>query len=501
MSSASWIRRLGRSALCAGLLAFASAPVAATRQSTAPPNLVLIVADDLGLGDLGAYGQTHIATPNLDRLAAGGMRFTRHYSGNAVCAPSRCVLLTGRHPGHAWIRDNREVQPEGQPPLPAGTPTLARLLQAQGYATGAFGKWGLGAPGSEGDPLRQGFDRFFGYNCQRHAHNYYPTNLWDNDRRRPLNNPPFSPHQKLPATADPADPGSYRGYRGTDYAPDLIAAQALDFIRAHRDRPFFVYFPSTIPHLALQVPETAIAPYLGRWSETPYRGDRAYLPHPTPRAAYAAMVSRLDAHVGDLLRLVTDLGLEERTIFVFTSDNGPLYDGLGGTDDAFFNSAAGLRGRKGSLYEGGVRVPCLVRWPGRIPAGVTRDRVTGFEDWLPTLLELVGLPGASPAGADGISFAPTLLGQTQEPRPWLYREFPGYGGQQAVWAGEWKAIRTGLTKATAPPEFELYHLAQDPLEATNVATANPGVLARLERLAAEQHVPSTTFRLGVIDRP
>ena len=479
------------------LLAFGT--VAASKPSP-PPNLVFILADDLGYGDLGAYGQTKIATPNLDRLAAGGMRFTRHYSGNAVCAPSRCVLLTGRHPGHAWIRNNSEVQPEGQRPLPAGTPTLARLLQARGYATGAFGKWGLGGPGSEGDPLRQGFDRFFGYNCQRHAHNHYPTNLWDNERRVPLGNPPFSPHQKLPATADPAAPDSYAAYRGTDFAPDLIAAQAMAFIRAHRDRPFFVYFPSTLPHLALQAPEDAVAAYAGRWPETPYRGDRAYLPHPTPRAAYAAMVSRLDRHVGDLLNLVAELGLEARTLFVFTSDNGPLYDGLGGTDDSFFDSAGGLRGRKGSLYEGGVRVPCLVRWPGKVQAGVTRDRVTGFEDWLPTLLDLAGVRAAAPRELDGVSFAPTLLGQRQPPRPWLYREFPGYGGQQAIWAGEWKAVRTGLNQAGAVPRFELYRLADDPREATDRADAHPRVVARLERLAAGQHVPSAAFPLGVVDR-
>jgi arylsulfatase A len=486
--------------LAAGLLVALGSLVGLAASKPPPPNIIFILADDLGHGDLGAYGQTKIATPNLDRLAAGGMRFTRHYSGNAVCAPSRCVLLTGRHPGHAWIRDNGEVQPEGQRPLPAGTPTLARLLQAHGYATGAFGKWGLGGPGSEGDPLRQGFDRFFGYNCQRQAHNYYPTNLWDNDRRLPLNNPAFSPHQKLPATADTALPNSYAAYRGTDYAPDLIAARALDFIRAQRDRPFFVYFPSTIPHLALQVPDEALTAYAGRWPETPYRGERSYLPHPTPRAAYAAMVSRLDRHVGDLMNLVAELGLEARTIFVFASDNGPLYDGLGGTDDAFFNSAGGLRGRKGSLYEGGVRVPGLVRWPGKVRAGTTSDRVTGFEDWLPTLLELAGLRAAAPRDVDGISFAPTLLGRQQKPRPWLYREFPGYGGQQAVWAGDWKAIRTGLNRAASVPSFQLYHLRRDPLERTDVAAANPRVLARLERLTAEQHVPSASFPLGVVDR-
>ncbi len=463
------------------------------------PNLIFILADDLGYGDLGCYGQRQIQTPNLDRLAREGMRLTHHYSGNAVCAPSRCVLMTGLHPGHAWIRDNREAQPEGQAPLPQGTTTLARLLQANGYATGAFGKWGLGPPGSEGDPLRHGFDRFFGYNCQRHAHNHYPAYLWDDDRRVELRNPAFAAHQKLPDGAEPGDAEVYRPYAGPDYAPDRIATQAMEFVRNHRSRPFFLYFPSTIPHLALQVPGDALGAYAGRWDESPYRGERSYLPQRTPRAAYAAMISRLDRHVGDLMRLVEELGLERRTLFVFTSDNGPLYDHVGGTDDTFFNSAGGLRGRKGSLYEGGVRVPGIVRWQGQIKPGTNSERATGFEDWLPTLLELAGLKDAVPAGLDGISFAPTLRGKTQEPRRFLYREFPGYGGQQAVWMGRWKAIRVNLGKAKSVPPLELYDLDADPLESRNLAPEQPAVLESLQALMSEQHRPSTLFPLGVLD--
>lgn len=499
-SSLRWLLRI------LALLALGGGFFTAATAADRPPNVIFILADDLGYGDIGAFGQKSIRTPHLDRLAAGGMRFTRHYSGNAVCAPSRCVFLTGRHPGHAFIRDNREVKPEGQVGLPAGTLTLARVLQGRGYATGAFGKWGLGAPGSDGDPLQQGFDRFFGYNCQRQAHSYYPTSLWDNATRVALRNPAFAAHQKLPAGADTNDPGSYRAFTGRDYAPDLIHEQALRFVRENRARPFFVYLPTTVPHLALQVPEDSLAEYRGRFPETPYTGGRSYLPHRTPRAAYAAMVTRMDREIGRLLDLLRELGLEQDTIVIFTSDNGPLYDELGGTDTDFFNSAAGLRGRKGSLYEGGIRVPLLVRWPGRIAAGTTSARVTGFEDWLPTLLELVGAADAAPKGIDGISFAPTLLGRRQEPRPFLYREFPSYGGQQSLHLGdEWKGVRQkllprGTNAGPARARLELYNLASDPNESTDVAARHPEVAARIEKLLRDQHQPSKEFPFPALDK-
>ncbi|MFM7102148.1 MAG: arylsulfatase, partial [Verrucomicrobiota bacterium] len=360
------------------------------------PNIVFLLADDLGYGDLGSYGQKRIRTPHLDRLAAEGMRFTAHYAGNNVCAPSRCVLMSGRHPGHAAIRDNREARPEGQHPVPAGELQLPLALRRLGYATGGFGKWGLGPVGSSGDPLAQGFQRFYGFNCQREAHNHYPVRLWDDARPVPLDNPPFPSHQRLPEGVDPADPAAHARWAGKEYAPDLIAGQALQFVRENRDRPFFLYLPTTVPHLALQVPPDSLAEYSGAFPEEPYRGDRAYLPHPTPRAAYAAMVTRMDREIGRLLALLDELGLRRRTLVIFSSDNGPLYGNLGGTDADFFGSAAGFRGRKGSFYEGGFRVPCLVRWPGRIPAGTVSDRITGFEDWLPTLLELVGASSEIP---------------------------------------------------------------------------------------------------------
>jgi arylsulfatase A len=468
-----------------------------------PPNVIFILADDLGYAELGCYGQKRIHTPHLDRLAEGGMRFTQHYSGNAVCAPSRCVLLTGRHPGHAWVRDNREAKPEGQEPLPAGTTTLAALLRQQSYATAAMGKWGLGGPGTSGDPLKQGFDRFFGYNCQRHAHNYYPTSLWDNERRIPLNNPPFSPYQKLATDGDPNAPASYAKFTGKDYAPDLIAEQARRFIRANKDRPFFLYFATTVPHLALQVPEDSLAEYRGQWPDPPYTGTNGYLPHRTPRAAYAAMVTRLDREVGRFMELVKELGLEERTMVVFTSDNGPTYDRLGGSDSGFFQSAGPFRGLKGSLYEGGIRVPLIVAWKGHVPPGTTSDRVAGFEDWLPTILELAGASSAVPRGLDGFSFAPTLLGRPQAPRPFLYREFPSYGGQQSVRVDQWKGIRQRLNPRgpQARPErrIELYDLAADPGETRDVSGQHPEMVAQIERLMREQHVPSGEFPFPALD--
>ncbi|HOX57738.1 MAG TPA: arylsulfatase [Candidatus Paceibacterota bacterium] len=471
------------------------------------PNIVFFIADDLGYGDLSCYGQQRFQTPNIDRLAREGMKFTAHYSGHNVCAPSRCVLMTGKHPGHAYIRDNRGglgPEGEGQEPVPAGELKLPLTLKSLGYTLGGFGKWGLGAVGTTGEPARQGFDVFFGYNCQAVAHNYYPTHLWSNDTRVALGNPAFSARQKLPAGADPNAPESYAKFSGTQYAPDLIGAQALKFVRDNRDRPFFLYFPTTVPHLALQVPEDSLRPFAGKFPETPYPGDRGYLPHRAPRAAYAAMIARMDREVGRILDLVKDLGLEENTICVFTSDNGPLYDQLGGTDAEFFNSHAGLRGRKGSYYEGGFRVPCLVRWKGRITPGSVSARVTGFEDWLPTLLELIGEKSSTPGGIDGISFAPTLLGKRQEARPFLYREAPGYGGQQCARIGDWKAIRTNLNprpraRDTQPAPLELYDLARDPGETNNVARQHPEVVKRLSALMRQQHVKSALFPIRALD--
>ena len=472
------------------------------------PNVVFVIADDLGYGDIGCFGQTKIRTPHIDQLATEGMRLTQHYSGNAVCAPSRCVLMTGKHPGHAFIRNNRSTPPEGQYPIPADTVTLMKLFRDLGYATGGFGKWGLGGPESTGQPMQQGFTRWFGYYCQGVAHNHYPTYLWDNDRKFPLKNPELSAHQKLPPGADVNDPASYAKYTGTQFAMDLITDEAVKFVRASKDRPFFLYFPTIIPHLALQVPEDSLAEYKDAFPEVPYDGGGGYLPHRTPRAAYAAMVTRMDRHVGQIVQQVKDLGLEGNTIFVFTSDNGPLYNKFAGTDEGFFNSAGGLRGRKGSLYEGGFREPTVIAWKGHIAAGSTSDRVTGFEDWIPTLLELAGAKEKTPAGLDGISFAPTLAGQSQPSRPFLYREFPAYGGQQMARIGDWKGVRQNLmpqagkkAKTNAKPNLaiELYNLKTDPKESKDVAAEHADAVARIEELMREQHVKSAEFPFPALD--
>jgi arylsulfatase A-like enzyme len=494
--------------LTGALLALANLATPSTAAER-KPNIILIIADDLGYGDLGCYGQKKIRTPNLDRMAAEGMRFTQGYSGNAVCAPSRCVLMTGLHPGHAYVRNNKSVKPEGQEPIPAESVTVAELLKAQGYVTGAFGKWGLGPFGSTGDPLKQGYDRFYGYSCQGKAHNFYPTTLWDNDRQVTLDNPEIDAHaNKLPAGADPNNPASYKPFAGKQYSADLIAEQARRFIRDNKDRPFFLFFPTTVPHLALQVPEDSLAEYLGKWPDPPYVGGRGYAPHFAPRAAYAAMITRMDREIGRMMDLVKELGLDGNTVFLFSSDNGPLngtHAGLAGTDAEFFNSAGGLRDGKGSLYEGGFREPFIVRWRGRVAAGTTCDRVVGFEDILPTLVELAGAKDTTPK-VDGISFAPTLLGKTQKPRPFLYREFPAYGGQQCVRVGDWKVVRQNLMgrpkakgKKVVPPTLELYNLKDDIAETKDVAAQHPDIVAKMEKIMREQHTSSPVFPFPALD--
>ncbi len=469
------------------------------------PNIVLIMADDLGYSELGSYGQKLIQTPHLDQLAKQGMRFTRNYAGNAVCAPSRCVLMTGKHPGHAWVRNNSEVKPEGQRPIPESEVTIAEILQSAGYVTGAFGKWGLGNPGSVGDPNNQGFDRFFGYNCQRHAHSYYPSYLWSDEKRIELNNnPPVPGHASLADGADPADPASYDIFKGQDYAPDRINEQALAFIRENKERPFFLYYPTVIPHVALHVPDEELRPYLAKkWEDPPFTrsGGYGYTPHFTPRAAYASMITRMDRYVGRILDLLKELELEENTIVVFTSDNGTTHLKQE-VDYDFFQSVKPLRGLKGSLYEGGIRVPLIVRWPGKVEAGSINSFMTGLEDWLPTLLAMTGLEEKTPDNIDGISIAATLSSHRQARRPFLYREFSGYGGQQAVWMANWKGIRQNmLRKNNADPlKIELYNLATDIGESTNVAAENPKLVAQVRQLMNQQHTPSELFPIRPLDQ-
>jgi arylsulfatase A-like enzyme len=446
------------------------------------PNIILLLADDLGYAQLGCYGETRIRTPHIDRLAAEGTRFTQAYSGSPVCAPSRCVLLTGLHTGHAPIRDNLEIEPEGQAPLPAGAATLPRLLQAEGYATGLVGKWGLGFPGSPGEPLAQGFDSFFGYNCQRKAHNHYPPELWRDHERVRLE-------------------GNDGGPTGRQYAPDLFEREALDFITANRARPFFLFFATTIPHLALQVPEDSLAEYAGLWPETPYDGRNGYQPQIRPRAAYAAMVTRFDRSVGRIMARLAELGLDRDTLVLFASDNGPTYD-VGGYDAAFFAGAGPFRRHKGYVYEGGIRVPFIVRRPGAVPAGRSSSAVVAFQDVLPTLLDAAGARSRVPAGLDGASRLALFKGEAVPPaaETRLYMEFPAYGGQQMVRLGNWKAVRQDLLARPGAP-VELYDMAADPGEMRDVAAANPPVVAAIERFMAGEHRASREFPFPALDKP
>ncbi len=485
-----------RAGMTAAAMAFADLQGCASGDGRRPPNIVFILADDLGYNELGSYGQEKIRTPHLDRMAEEGMRFTQHYSGSPVCAPSRCVLLTGMHTGHAYIRDNdempergdvwRDLSLEGQRPLPENTTTIASLLKEVGYATGAMGKWGLGGPGSTGEPNRQGFDTWYGYLGQRLAHNYYPVHLWRNGEKHVLEgNEYFHPHQRLPEDADPNAPASYEPYSGTQYAPDLIAEEALDFINRNREQPFFLFLPFTIPHVSLQVPEDSLAEYDGAFPETPYVGDNGYVPHRTPRAAYAAMITRMDREIGRIMDLLKELNLDDDTIVFFTSDNGPTFNG--GTDSEFFASAGPFRGLKTELYEGGIRVPLIARWPGRIEPGSVSDHLSAFWDFLPTLAALTG--ARVPNGVDGVSMVPTLEGEAgnQTRHEYLYWEF--HGGQ-AVRMGNWKAVRP---RADQP--IQLYDLSADISEQADVANSHPEVVARVEEILRIGRTESELFPL------
>jgi arylsulfatase A-like enzyme len=446
------------------------------------PNIVYILADDLGYGDLGCYGQKDIHTPNLDRMAREGMVVTQHYSGSTVCAPSRSCLMTGQHTGHTPVRGNKEYQPEGQHPLPAESVTVAEVLKRAGYTTGAFGKWGLGYPGSEGDPNNQGFDEFYGYNCQRYAHNYYPYFLRHNDKKVML--------------------AGNEGKKTEQYAPDLIQEQTLKFIEANKDNPFFLYVPNVIPHAELLVPEDEIVKsYRGQFAEKPYKGvddGRSYKRGgygsvETPRANFAAMVTRLDRYVGEILDRLRQLGLDKRTLVMFTSDNGP--HGEGGANPKYFDSSGGLRGMKRDLYEGGIRVPMIARWPGKIKAGSGSEHISAFWDVMPTLAELAGAD--APDNIDGISFVPTLLGQKQKQKEheYLYWEFHERGGKQAVRKGKWKAIRLQVKRDPDGP-LELYDLQKDPQEKNNVASQHPDIVDRMAQIMREAHVDSDVFVFG-----
>ena len=442
------------------------------------PNVIFILADDLGIGDLGCYGQRKIRTPNIDRLAAEGIRFTQHYSGSSVCAPSRCALMTGKHMGHAVVRNNGQRAPgaEGQTPMPPDTATVAQLMKRAGYATGTIGKWGLGMPEDKSSPRNFGFDYSYGYLCQSVAHTFYPPHLWRNDERELItSNPPYDVSMR--GAIEPS---------GQIYAHDLMADDALKFVRDNKAKPFFLYLAFTIPHLSLQVPEESLAEYRGKWPETPFTNTKHYANHDTPRAAYAAMITRMDRDIGRLMTTLKELGLDENTLVLFSSDNGAVFP-LSGTDPAFFGSTGGLRGFKQDLYEGGIRTPLVARWPGKIKAGTVSDHVSAFWDFLPTMAELAGVE--TPKETDGLSYLPALLGQpTQKTHDFLYWEYHSGGSAQAVRMGDWKAIRNGVKKNPKAP-LELYDLKADPAEAKDIATQHPELVAKAREIMQREHTP------------
>ena len=477
------------------------------------PNIIFIMADDLGYGDLGCYGQQLIETPNLDRLAKGGMRFTQHYSGSAVCAPSRCMLMTGMHSGHAYIRGNDEWKErgpvwdyramiadstlEGQRPIPADAVTIGKLLQAEGYKTGIVGKWGLGAPHTAGIPNRQGFDFFCGYNCQRMAHTYYPVNLYKNENRIYLGNDTIAPHTKLDEGTDPLNKESYARYKLQTYAPDTMFAEMIQFIERNREAPFFLYWASIIPHLPLQAPDYWIEYYVNKFGdEAPYLAEQdshAYFPQRYPRATYAAMISYLDMRIGELIRKLKEEELYENTIILFTSDNGPTWGG--GADSPWFDSGGPFKSESGwgkaSLHEGGIRVPLIASWPGKIEPGSESDHLSAFWDLLPTLCELSG--AEIPDDIDGISYLPELLGEgDQEKHPYLYWEFPEKNGQQAVRLDQWKAIRRDIKKGNL--QLELYNLETDIQEQHNVTDQHPELIKQMEMIMKKEHTSAEIDR-------
>jgi len=488
------------------ILALALAVAWAPSRSQAAPeprNIVFILADDLGYGELGSYGQTKIRTPNLDRLAAEGTRFTQHYSGAPVCAPARCVLLTGRHLGKAEIRGNRQAKlsfpgaEEGQHPISGRVSTLAETFRAAGFATGAMGKWGLGPVGSSGDPNARGFDLFFGYNCQALAHSFYPEHLWRNGEKVPLNARPIPGHRKQPE-------GEVRmeTYQSETYSSEPILREAELFIARNKDRRFFLYLPFIEPHAAMHPPRELVESYPREWDREPYRGESGYLPHPRPRAAYAAMVTDLDRHVGRVRAALEKAGVLEDTLILFTSDNGTTHagaagkPGVGGVDAVFFNSVAGLRGLKGSLHEGGLRVPMIARWPRGIRAGAVEATPSYFADWYRTLCAAAGLP--EPKDRDGANLWPVMTGAGKlAERPPMVWIFPEYGGQVAVRMGDLKAVRKNLARPNPKNrgQWEVYDLAKDPSETRDLAAERPEVVAQAVATLEREDAGNALFPL------
>lgn len=454
------------------------------------PNVIYIYADDLGYAEIGAYGQQKIKTPNLDRLANEGMKFSDHYTGTPVCAPARAMLMTGKHGGHAYIRGNYELggfpdsEERGQMPLKEGTFTIGHLMQQAGYKTALVGKWGLGMNGTSGSPLKQGFDYYYGLLDQKQAHSFYPTHLWENDQKDTLDNTFINVHRALDPQKSTAKDFEY--YKGKVYAPEKMTEKALSFIDQNKETPFFLYLPYPLPHVSLQAPDAFVKPYLGKFEEQPYYGQQGYAPNQHPYSTYAAMITFLDAQVGGILKRIKELGLDENTIIMFSSDNGTTFNG--GVNAKYFNSVDGLRGLKTDVYEGGIREPFLARWPGKVKPGSTSNLISAQFDLLATLGELTG---QKVAHTDGISFLPTLLGKPkqQEKHQYLYFEFPEKGGQIAIRMGDWKGVRTNVKKDPKSP-WQIYHLKTDRNETKDLAASHPDLVAQFQAIVKKEHEDS-----------
>ncbi|QDT42245.1 Arylsulfatase [Gimesia alba] len=418
-------------------------------QAAEPPNIIYVMADDLGYGDLGCFGQTVIKTPNIDQLAKLGMRFTNHYAGHTVCRPSRLVLLTGQHTGHTPISQNEQYY------FPEGATTVTSLLKEAGYATGGVGKWALGPPESTGVPSKQGFDFWFGYLDQGNAHNFYPEFLWSNEQEISLPGNKVGPQKRVSIERE-------------TYSHDLLTQEAFNFIKHNAKKPFILQAHYTIPHANNEGGRAT-----GDGMEVPEYGEYADREWPAPEKGFAAMITRLDRDLGQMVKLLKELNLEHKTIIFFTSDNGPHQEGMHQVD--FFNSNGPLRGYKRDLYEGGIRVPLIVKWPGKVQAGTTTDHISAFWDFLPTACELAGIK--PPQSIDGVSYLPTLLGQPQTPHDTLFWK---YRGKVALRSGKWKAVQTGLKKP-----FELYNLDTDIGEQNNIAEQHPEIVAQMKQKIVE----------------
>jgi len=431
------------------------------------PNIIYILVDDLGYGDLGCYGQKRIKTPSLDKMADEGMRFTQHYAGSTVCAPSRCCLMTGYHTGHALVRGNARV------PLRPEDVTVGKAMKQAGYTTGLVGKWGLGEADSTGIPNKQGFDYFYGYLNQRHAHNYYPKFLWKNEQKINFRNEVKYPHSR-----------HIREFGGVstnklDYSHDFMTQEVLAFVERNKQNPFFLYIAYTIPHANNEAGKKGM--------EIPDYGIYKDKDWPEPQKGHAAMITRMDGDVGKLFALIKKLGIDDNTLVMFSSDNGPHREG--GNDPNFNNSSGPLRGIKRDLYEGGIRVPMIARWPGKVKPRSTNNHISAFWDVLPTCAELVGVK--APDGIDGISFAPTLLGSNdrQKQHEFLYWEFHERGSKQAVRMGDWKAV------SFYKSHTELYNLKDDLGEKNNVAAKYPDIVKKAEQYMKTSNTPSTHWPL------